>query len=283
VEAVLFERNIVRDTENGINILGYDGYAPSGQATRLTIRQNLVVTAGTFLMVGSEAGAILLDHNTVINGGTYIMLYKGDVWPAGTAAPRPAAFAVDNLTHTNSLGNHNDYGVFGEEVGIGQVALQLTRAWVWTNNVLAGGDGGSYSYPIQTWKPSAAEHAAEFANTTDYELAPTSAYRTRDTVGAALGWPGLLTPEPPQYTLTVEMTVTRCRFVLAANPPDATGGWRAQFRRGTTLFTNVGTIDATPPYTRSTTLPAGDYSFSVVWTKTGVPSITSAALAQACQ
>jgi hypothetical protein len=48
VEDVLFERNVVRDVENGFNVNGYDSYQASGRTTRVTIRNNLVITAGTF-------------------------------------------------------------------------------------------------------------------------------------------------------------------------------------------------------------------------------------------
>jgi hypothetical protein len=33
IEDMLLERNIVRNTEHGINVLGYDSYQPSGRTT----------------------------------------------------------------------------------------------------------------------------------------------------------------------------------------------------------------------------------------------------------
>ena len=86
VEDVLFERNVVRDVENGFNVLGYDSYQPSGRTTRVTIRNNLIVTAGTFLQAGGEVGTLTVDHNTVDQGYTFMMLYSGAVWVAGTSA-----------------------------------------------------------------------------------------------------------------------------------------------------------------------------------------------------
>ncbi len=56
LEDVLFEQNIVRDTEGVFNILGYDSYQPSGRATRITIRNNLAVGTGFFLQAGGEVG-----------------------------------------------------------------------------------------------------------------------------------------------------------------------------------------------------------------------------------
>ena len=85
----------------------------------------------------------------------------------------PALFAVESLTITNTTGNHNSYGLYGDGIGSGTIALaQLTRSYVWTHNVLAGGQGAGVSYPATTWKPSSAEHQAQFVPL--YQLAPAS-------------------------------------------------------------------------------------------------------------
>ena len=189
VEDVLFERNIVRNTENGINVLGYDSYQPSGRTTRVTVRHNLVITSGTFLQVGAEVGMLTLDHNTVEQGGTFAMLYSGDVWAAGTAARRSAQYAVESLTITNTLGFHREYGVIGDGAGIGTPALTgQTRAYTWTHNVLAG--AGSQTYPEVTLRPSEAEHRAQFSS--DYSLVSGSKYRGAGKDGQDLGivWSG---------------------------------------------------------------------------------------------
>ncbi len=174
IEDVLFEHNLIRDTEGVINLLGYDNYQPSGRTTRVTIRHNVASGTGTFLLAGGELGTVTLDHNTVDQGSNFATLYKGDVWQAGTAAPRPGKFAVENLRITNTLGNHNDYGVFGENAGIGTTALvALTATYAWTHNVLAGGAG--HAYPAVTWTPTMAEHRAQF--NPDYTLVASSSYR----------------------------------------------------------------------------------------------------------
>ena len=140
---MLFERNIIRDTEGVVNILGRDGYKPSGRTTRITIRHNLAIGNGTFLLAGGEVGTLTLDHNTVDQGSKFVSLYRGDVWEPGAPARRPAQFAVESLTITNTVANHNEYGVFGEGGFLGTAGLQqLTRGFTWTHNVLAGGQGG---------------------------------------------------------------------------------------------------------------------------------------------
>jgi hypothetical protein len=195
VEDVLFERNVVRDVENGFNVLGYDSYQPSGRTTRVTIRNNLIVTAGTFLQAGGEVGTLTLDHNTVDQGYTFMMLYSGAVWVAGTSAGRLAQFAVENLTVTNMLANHNEYGVIGEDAGLGTPGLiRQARSYTWTNNVLAGGNTG-IPYPPSTWRPTMEEYLAQFSG--GYNLKTTSTYITSGTNGSALGSQSGLEPRPP--------------------------------------------------------------------------------------
>ena len=195
VEDVLFERNVVRDVENGFNVLGYDSYQPSGRTTRVTIRNNLIVTAGTFLQAGGEVGTLTVDHNTVDQGYTFMMLYSGAVWVAGTSAVRLAQFAVENLTVTNMLANHNDYGLIGEDAGMGTPGLiRQARSYTWTNNVLAGGNTG-IPYPPSTWRPTMAEYLAQFSS--GYNLKATSTYVSSGTNGSALGSQSGLEPRAP--------------------------------------------------------------------------------------
>jgi hypothetical protein len=185
VEDVLFERNVVRETEGVFNISGYDNLRPSGHTTRITIRHNLTVGSGAFLLAGGEIGTLTLDHNTVDQGYNFATLFHGDVWVAGASEPRPGQFAIESLTITNTLANHSEYGVFGEGAGIGTIALaQLTRGYTWTHNVLAGGEG-YYSYPGVTWRPSVAEYKAQFSS--DYRLTATSSYRNAGNDGKDLG------------------------------------------------------------------------------------------------
>jgi hypothetical protein len=185
IEDVLFERNVVRDVEKGINVLGVDTYQPSGRATRITIRHNLVLTPGTFFQAGGEVGELTIEHNTIDNGWSFGLLYRGDVrLAADGGALRQARYAVEKLVITNNLAKHNEYGLIGDSVGIGTRALEaMTGAYTWTHNVLAG--GGSQTYPGVTWRPSTAEHAAQF--TPSFALVPSSKYRNAGNDGQDLG------------------------------------------------------------------------------------------------
>ena len=182
VEDVLFEQNLVRDTEGVFNILGTDSYQPSGRATRITIRNNLAIGTGFFLQAGGEVGTLTIDHNTVDQGRNFLTLYSGSVWPTGTAAPRDGQFAVESLTVTNTLANHNDYGAFGGSIGT-PALVAMTRSYRWTHNVLAGGP--DFPYPAVTWRPTTADYRAQF--NADYSLVASSTYRGAGSDGRDLG------------------------------------------------------------------------------------------------
>lgn len=184
LEDVLFEQNLVRDTENGFNLLGYDYAHPSGRVTRVTIRNNLIITPGVAFQAGGEIGELAIDHNTVDQGYTLMSIYNGTVWPAGTAASRPGRFAVEHLVYTNNLARHNEYGVKGQGTAVGTPSLTAyIVGFTWTNNVLAGGAG--FPYPAITWLPTVADYNQSFDS--DHRLVPGSPYIKAGTDGKDVG------------------------------------------------------------------------------------------------
>ena len=184
LEDVLFEQNVVRDTENGFNILGNDYAQPSGRVTRVTIRNNLVLTPGVAFQAGGEIGDLTIDHNTIDQGYTLMSLYHGTVWNAGAPAARPGNYAVEHLTFTNNLTRHNQYGVKGQGTGIGTPSLTAhTVGYTCTNNVLAGGAG--FPYPSITWLPAVVEYNTSFDS--DHRLVPGSPYVRAGTDAKDLG------------------------------------------------------------------------------------------------
>ena len=196
VEDVLFEHNVIEGTENGINILGYDSYKPSGRTTRVTIRHNLIRATGVMLQVGAEAGTVVWDHNTADQGYNAMTLYTGQIMLADGSV-RNAAFAVESFTVTNSLMNHNEYGVFGEG-SIGLAALtSMTRAFSWANDVIAGEGGWGRTYPPTTQQPATADYKTNFD--ASYHLVAASKYLKAGTDGLDLGvvWDGAPPPPPP--------------------------------------------------------------------------------------
>jgi hypothetical protein len=203
LEDVLFEQNLIRNTENGFNLFGYDYAHPSGRATRITIRNNLLLTPGTAFQLGGEIGEVAIDHNTIDQGNMLMSLYKGTVWLAGAAAARSGAYAVERLTYTNNLARHNTYGVKGQGTAVGTPTLTAyTVSNVWTNNVLAGGAG--QPYPPITWVPSVVEYQSQLAS--DYTLLPQSPYCRAATDGRDVGVDWTLPNALPQTPKGLRIT-----------------------------------------------------------------------------
>jgi Right handed beta helix region len=203
-EDVIFENNIVRDTENGVNIMGNDYAQPSGRTTRLTLRNNLFIATGVAFQLGGEIGDLTMDHNTVDQGYTLMSLYDGAVWNAGAPGPRAATYAVERLTFTNTLARHNDYGVKGDGAAVGTPSLvAFTSSFTWTMNVLAGGAG--WPYPAVTLFPTVPEYQAQFE--ADYTLVAGSPYRNAGTDGKDLGFNWIASvPWPPKSPRNVRIT-----------------------------------------------------------------------------
>jgi hypothetical protein len=190
VSDVTFQFNILRHSASAINILGYDYLAPSRQTRRITIRQNLFhdIDAarwggdGRFLMIGDEAADIVVDHNTVDQSGTFLLVY-------GKRDGRPRE--IRNMRITNNLARHNDYGILGEDYGIGMpsIGAYLAESQI-RSNVLSGGDPGRY--PPGNFFPPAESFLGEFVDPAagDYRLRPASPLRTagsgRSTIGASV-------------------------------------------------------------------------------------------------
>jgi hypothetical protein len=95
VEDVLFERNTVV-SERGFNVLGWDSYQPSGQLTRVVIRDNDIQCGARVLQAGGEIGDFTFVNNRSTN--TEVLLYEGDVWRAGESAVARASRAIQKFT-----------------------------------------------------------------------------------------------------------------------------------------------------------------------------------------
>jgi hypothetical protein len=147
----------VRDTEGGLSVTGYDDLQPSGRTTHVTVRNNLFVTSGHFMLISGEVGSLTIDHNAINQVYYFASAYKGDVWPAGQSR-RAGAVAVGTLVVTNNIAKHNDYGFIGQALGVGTSSIiGMTSSRTWTHNVLAGEKGWGLSYPTITWQPSTSD------------------------------------------------------------------------------------------------------------------------------
>jgi hypothetical protein len=137
IEDVTFTNNVVRHTAAAVNILGKDNNHPSQQAQGLLIRNNLFYDIGgdewggngRFLQI-SEAAAVTLDRNTILQTGNIITAY----------GPPSSAFAF-----TNNLVPNNDFGVIGDGTSSGSATLdEYLPASAFKSNAIVGGRATIY-------------------------------------------------------------------------------------------------------------------------------------------
>jgi cellulose synthase/poly-beta-1,6-N-acetylglucosamine synthase-like glycosyltransferase len=181
VADVTFRNNIVRDVAAGVNILGRDDEHVSRQLSRIAIVNNLFVRvggaqwggAGPVFQILNGAADITIDHNTAL-GTAHVVAADGD--------PPHTGFVF-----TNNIAYHNEYGVFGSDVGVGTRALaRYFPGAQFRRNVLIGGPRALYP-PDNFFPPSI--DAVGFADRArgGYQLAESSPYRAAGTDGTPVG------------------------------------------------------------------------------------------------
>jgi hypothetical protein len=141
VEDVQFVNNIIRHTGSGINIAGHDNNRPrdqSRQTARIVLRNNLWEDVGGDRWGGKGILFQMLEgtSDVAIEGNTG--LQRG--YTLFALGPPHRRFVFKN-----NLAPHNEYGIFGNDVGVGTAALDAYFPdAVVTGNVLAGGDSSRY-------------------------------------------------------------------------------------------------------------------------------------------
>jgi len=132
VADVVFQNNVIKGVPSGFSILGTDDIHPSGPATRITIRGNLV---DNFNVAPNNGGGRLLQ---LLGGHDIIFAHNTAIGLAST----PIVFdgpQVTGLVFTDNIFSHGDYGVFGSGVGEGKAALDAyAPSYVYLRNVMIG-------------------------------------------------------------------------------------------------------------------------------------------------
>jgi hypothetical protein len=175
VEDVTFRNNIVRHTASGVSILGRDDNYPSGQTKRILIQNNLFDDIGGDrwggggrlfqLLRGTQD--IVIDHNTAFQ--------TEDILLADGEAHRGFVFR-------NNIVPHNEYGVYGNAIGVGLPSLNYYfPGFVFEGNVIVGGKEES-PYPPRNSYPGSFK-AVGFVDRGrgDYRLSDSSPYRKTGT------------------------------------------------------------------------------------------------------
>ena len=141
VEDVRFVNNIIRHSGSGLSLMGHDNNRPRDQSQetkRILIRNILWEDIGgerwggkgiLFQMIEGSSD-VNIEHNTGLHRG-YTLFSMGP--------------AHRRFTFRNNIAPHNEYGIFGNDVGVGVAALDAYFPdAVVTENVLAGGEASRY-------------------------------------------------------------------------------------------------------------------------------------------
>jgi hypothetical protein len=184
VEDITIQKNIIRKTGSGINILGRDNSAGGkGRTRNVLIKDNLFYDLdytqwdglGRLFQILAGPENLVIDHNTLIQvpTGQNILMFAND----------PAS----GFQFKNNIAEHGKYGVSGSGKGTGTVTLShYAPGYVFLKNALIGGDAAKY--PAGNFFP-ANRAAVGFIDepNDDYRLRPDSPYKGAGTDGKDLG------------------------------------------------------------------------------------------------
>jgi hypothetical protein len=184
VQDVTIRNNRFDHVASGITIVGthkVNGVIVSKTTSRIAVLNNLLTDVskknwgghGAFMVSGSGATDVRVDHNTVIHDGAVLNGNgKGNV----------------RFVFTNNLMKHNVDGIYGDGLGPGFVSLdKYFIGVVLRRNVLAGGVASKY--PSDNFFPPTSEFLGNFVNASagDYHLAVSSPYRAAGTDSKDIG------------------------------------------------------------------------------------------------
>lgn len=175
VEDVTFTNNVLRDSPHGFNIFARDDLGPSGMASRIVIRNNLVTDVGGKLF-------------QIIQGPANLVIERNTAFPKGSitaASGEPTAGFVlrDNVI---ALG---EYGIIGDGTSPGSATLRryFPGAVITGNALLRERGGGSPGeYPGNTVMDAGRAGFVAPASG-DWRLRPDSALHRREGDGKGVG------------------------------------------------------------------------------------------------
>lgn len=175
IEDIDFIGNIVRGSGGGINIYGSEG----GGGHRLRIQNNVFDDingqhwngAGHF-MKSTDWDGLSIENNTIIQSGNITNAY---------GAP------IRNFVFRNNIVFENDYGIFGDNTGSGQVAIdKFFPNGTVVDNIIVGETSSLYrgeNFFLTSL------NLVGFIDTKfgDYRLRPTSPYKKKGLAGSQIG------------------------------------------------------------------------------------------------
>ena len=173
-EDLTFSNNIVRNAENGLNILGVE-IPPkiSAVGNRFRIVNNFWNVQKIWYQGSNGARDVVFDHNTFFSKeGSTASLY---------------GLVTQGFVFRNNLGVRAGYGIKGDSTGEGIATLNVfCPGWLFEKNVIVGAN--AVAYPGNNFYPETlGEVGFVDLNGGNYRLAASSPYRNSATDGKDIG------------------------------------------------------------------------------------------------
>lgn len=168
IEDVTVKDNIIRNSGDGINILGTDDTHPSQTLKRLKIENNLFLNIGSgngfegggYFILVSNGDGITINNNTVFNRGNITTMHGG---------------LPQNFVFRDNIVNHGDYGIHGPIDMKGQQARTMFSGNIFVNANRI--DASGFSFPSSnTMLRDAAEVGFEDLGGGNYQVRPDSKF-----------------------------------------------------------------------------------------------------------
>ena len=167
VSDVTFANNVVRHGASFLSVLGYDDdptARPSIRMVGLSVTGNLVYDIdpqkwgdpttgewglGRLIQILGGPQTVNISHNTVLGSTPNA---SPTINSAVTIGQIGDTYLTQGLTMRDNVMSEGEYGVIGDTVGVGPVALDTyTPGWAFVDNLMVRGtSGGSYPYPATT-------------------------------------------------------------------------------------------------------------------------------------
>jgi len=209
IEDVQFTNNIIRNSGQGMNFLGIDN-PPQPQDVRLKrvrVANNVLEningpefgSSGHLFTVINGTDSVTIENNTAIHTGVVVL---SDYLPS------------TNFIFRNNISRHNNYGIFGSGMGVGNVSIaHYFPGSVITGNVMAHEMGDEIPANLAPLYPAGnafpATFTEVFSDLSKYQVAPAYTGKGADYAAILVAQGGGSAPTPtPATTPTPTPTAT---------------------------------------------------------------------------
>src|ERR1041385_536168 len=164
IENVSFTNNVVKNSEQGFQLLGKDSPNVSQRANGLQITNNLFTGIVNLFLTMTDYYNVTLSHNTHFQNGNIMSLY---------GEPSTGFVYTDNITNRGS----NGYGIFGDSVGEGNPAIsRYVPGSTIRRNIVIGATASIYP-PNNAFPATMEDVGFQDRQSGNYKLSPKSKFK----------------------------------------------------------------------------------------------------------